>query len=478
MQTVASAAGTLSSIIFVLPGLVMIGWWTGFPYWVSFAICALGGTLGVMYSIPLRRALVTQSDLPYPEGVACAEVLKVGGGEQRTRRRWRRAVPAWRAVLWGSIVSAVVRTASWRRAIFASDVVRILPRRRARRHRLRLPPVVRAVRGRPPGRTVGGLAMLVGALIGWVWGVPHFSALSATDANLLDSGLDALAHDTWSHKVRFVGAGTIGVAAVWTLAKLVKPVVAGLRSAMARLARARGRQVRTAAAHRAGHPDRPGWAWSRCCACCRSASCWRTSLTAAGSAITWCVLVVSGVLYIAIMSFFVSAVCGYMAGPHRLLEQPAVRHRHPGRDRRRAAAGVRRARRNRPRTSGKSPGRLRAVRDRGGVHRRGDRQQQPAGPEDRAAGRCHAVEAAGGAGDRRDRRRGDHPADPRPAQPRLRLRRRPRTASRASAAGAAGGADLGPGAGRHPEQRRLEPDRDRRRDRRGHHHRGRYCCAG
>ena len=66
VQTVASSAGTLSSIIFVLPGLVMIGWWTGFPYWESFAICALGGILGVMYSIPLRRALVTNSDLPYP----------------------------------------------------------------------------------------------------------------------------------------------------------------------------------------------------------------------------------------------------------------------------------------------------------------------------------------------------------------------------------------------------------------------------
>src|SRR5579875_1536391 len=80
VQTVASAAGTLSAIIFVLPGLIMIGWWTGFPYWQSFAICALGGVLGVMYSIPLRRALVTDSPLPYPEGVACAEVLKVGAG--------------------------------------------------------------------------------------------------------------------------------------------------------------------------------------------------------------------------------------------------------------------------------------------------------------------------------------------------------------------------------------------------------------
>ena len=59
VQTVASAAGTLSSVIFVLPGLVMIGWWSGFPFWLTAGICAIGGVLGVMYTIPLRRALVT-----------------------------------------------------------------------------------------------------------------------------------------------------------------------------------------------------------------------------------------------------------------------------------------------------------------------------------------------------------------------------------------------------------------------------------
>ena len=80
VQTVASAAGTLSAIIFVLPGLVIVGWWTGFPFWTSFLICVSGGVLGVLFTIPLRRALVTTSDLPYPEGVAAAEVLKVGSG--------------------------------------------------------------------------------------------------------------------------------------------------------------------------------------------------------------------------------------------------------------------------------------------------------------------------------------------------------------------------------------------------------------
>src|ERR1700742_4349004 len=104
VQTVASAAGTLSSIIFVLPGLVMIGWWQGFPFWLTFLICVFGGVLGVMYSIPLRRALVTQSDLPYPEGVACAEVLKVGSGEHAAGIEESRA--GLSALLWGSLVSA------------------------------------------------------------------------------------------------------------------------------------------------------------------------------------------------------------------------------------------------------------------------------------------------------------------------------------------------------------------------------------
>src|SRR5271154_4496237 len=78
VQTVASAAGTLSAIIFVLPGLVIVGWWLDFPFWESFLICASGGILGVLFTIPLRRAMVTTSDLPYPEGVAAAEVLEVG----------------------------------------------------------------------------------------------------------------------------------------------------------------------------------------------------------------------------------------------------------------------------------------------------------------------------------------------------------------------------------------------------------------
>src|SRR3954471_19669557 len=82
VQTIASAAGTLSAIIFVLPGLVMIGWWQCFPYVQTALITATGGILGVMFSVPLRRALVVDTDLPYPEGVAAAEVLEIGAGSR------------------------------------------------------------------------------------------------------------------------------------------------------------------------------------------------------------------------------------------------------------------------------------------------------------------------------------------------------------------------------------------------------------
>src|SRR4026209_1077899 len=107
VQTVASAAGTLSAIIFVLPGLVIVGWGTGFPFWQSFLICLSGGVLGVLFTIPLRRALVTNSDLPYPEGVAAAEVLKVGSGTRGdTKDESGEAKGGLIAVIRGSLVAA------------------------------------------------------------------------------------------------------------------------------------------------------------------------------------------------------------------------------------------------------------------------------------------------------------------------------------------------------------------------------------
>ena len=156
VQTVASAAGTLSSIIFVLPGLIMIGYWTEFPFWTSFWICALGGILGVMYSIPLRRALVTNSDLPYPEGVACAEVLKVGSsgdGEYASDVEHGRA--GLLAVLWGSIVSAAFRIDHRDPNIRFRCGAKFSNRKERRGQRLRFLFVIFVARDWAPGRSLG-----------------------------------------------------------------------------------------------------------------------------------------------------------------------------------------------------------------------------------------------------------------------------------------------------------------------------------
>src|SRR5437868_7975854 len=103
VQTVASSAGAMASIIFVLPGLVIIGFWTGFPFWTCLFLSIAGGVLGVLFTIPLRRALVTHSDLPYPEGVAGAEVLKVGADSRAQNPEAREGLMA---VIHGSLASA------------------------------------------------------------------------------------------------------------------------------------------------------------------------------------------------------------------------------------------------------------------------------------------------------------------------------------------------------------------------------------
>lgn len=310
VQTVASAAGTLSSIIFVLPGLIMIGFWTEFPFWTSFWICALGGILGVMYSIPLRRALVTQSDLPYPEGVACAEVLKVGSGDEgKHASDIEHGRAGLLAVLWGSIVAAVFAVIVGTQ-IFAADVARTF--RVGRNGAVSGFDFFLSFALLGIGHLVGlsvGIAMLIGAFIGWGWGVPHFSAMAGD----LTATAAAIAQKTWSTKVRFVGAGAIGVSAIWTLLKLIKPVARGLTSAMAA---SRARKAGQADTLPITERDIPIGIVGIVTLACMLPIGWLLGWfgTTSGLGAHLPTLIIGGVVYIVLMSFFVSAVCGYMAG--------------------------------------------------------------------------------------------------------------------------------------------------------------------
>ena len=224
VQTIASAAGTLSAIIFVLPGLVMIGYWQGFPFWTTTLVCALGGILGVMFSVPLRRALVTGSDLPYPEGVAAAEVLRVGDGDPHNEEN----VKGLRTIVVGGLVSAAYGLLAAMKAA-ASEVAGVFkfgPGATMLGGSLSL-----ALIGVGPlvGMTVG-IAMLVGVVISFFvllpWRTSSFIAGSAAD-------LTDIVTTTFSSEIRFIGVGTMAVAALWTLIKITGPVVKGVSASLA-----------------------------------------------------------------------------------------------------------------------------------------------------------------------------------------------------------------------------------------------------
>src|SRR5689334_23331793 len=184
VQTVASAAGTLSAIIFVLPGLVIVGWWTDFPFWQSFLVCLSGGVLGVVFTIPLRRALVTNSDLPYPEGVAAAEVLKVGSGRRgETTDESGEAREGLMAVIYGTVASAglAIFGATRIAAVEVSKFFRVGGDTGTGYN------VAWSLALLGAGHLVGlsvGMAMLVGLLIAWAGAVPILTSMQPAPAGV------------------------------------------------------------------------------------------------------------------------------------------------------------------------------------------------------------------------------------------------------------------------------------------------------
>ena len=222
VQTIASAAGTLSAIIFVLPGLVILGYWQGFPFLTTAAVCATGGILGVMFSVPLRRALVTGSDLPYPEGKAAAEVLIVGSAEGSGSDENKRGLAT---ILVNALLSAGVSLLISMK-LLAGEIARYFKIGAGATGASTSLSLALVGVGHLVGLSVG-LAMLLGMAISWLGLVPYFSQGVA--------GADAaeIAGTVFREKARFIGAGTIGVAAIWTLLKIIGPIVQGLKGAMA-----------------------------------------------------------------------------------------------------------------------------------------------------------------------------------------------------------------------------------------------------
>lgn len=224
VQTQASAAGTLSSIIFILPGLMMIGYWRGFPFWQTMFVCAAGGILGVMFSIPLRHALVVKSHLPYPEGVAAAEILKVGSATRQPNTQHETS--GAQEIVAGGLVAALVS--------FATNGLRILEEGysywfSAGKAVFQLP-IGFSVAMLGAGYLIGivsGIAILIGVLLTWGIAVPWLATQAIDTAGMSTADIG---WSIWATKARFIGAGVIAIAAVWTLLSLLKPMIEGVKA--------------------------------------------------------------------------------------------------------------------------------------------------------------------------------------------------------------------------------------------------------
>jgi putative OPT family oligopeptide transporter len=304
VQTIASAAGTLASVIFVLPGLLMIGWWAEVPFWPTFGACAIGGVLGVMYTMPLRRALVSQSNLPYPEGVAAAEVLKVGTQSRSGAQEGKAGL--W-AVIWGSLASALFGFLAAAK-LMAHEVAHFVKVGNGATGLGASSSLALIGAGHLMGITVG-IAMLVGLFIAWGVLVPLLTnwAPAAVGVSVADHAIGM-----WRTEVRMMGAGTIGAAAIVTLATLGKPVIGGLKSAMeaSRRAKQGGADVPRE------DKDLPLFFVGLVTLLSMVPAGWllATFLTGGPLASISTPLVVVGIAYILVAGMLAAAVCGYMAG--------------------------------------------------------------------------------------------------------------------------------------------------------------------
>jgi putative OPT family oligopeptide transporter len=306
VQTQASAAGTLSAVIFVIPGLLMIGYWQGFQFWQTLMICACGGCLGVLFTIPLRRAMVVNTDLPYPEGRAAAEILKVGSASVSEKK----GVTGMKDIVSGGVIAALINLFSSGFGYLSAEmmnwihlgknVVTCLP--------LGFSPALLGA-----GYLIGlasGLAILFGLVVTWLGFVPYFMSISDIPAGV---DIGEIATSIWSSKIRFMGAGTIGIAAIWTLITLLKPILDGIKMSIKAVS---DNSVSNDNLHRMDTDMTPKSIGIVFVLIIIGLIGVFYSFLAGGNLSTGMTLlyIVVGIIVAVGMGFFVAAACGYMAG--------------------------------------------------------------------------------------------------------------------------------------------------------------------
>jgi len=229
VQTGASAAASIAAgVIFTIPALVIIGYWSDFRYSWVLAIAGLGGILGVLFSVPLRRALIIEQNLTFPEGRCAAEVLKAGEDPAHGVK-----LLAGSAVL-GGVVKLLA--ASGARLIPDSAAAASYVGKGIAYTGTNLSPALLGV-----GYIVGlniGVVVVGGGIISWNVAIPVYSAFFLDGnpelaARISGAGAEAAANAIWSTQIRYLGVGSMLIGGLWTLVSLRKSILSGVRSGLA-----------------------------------------------------------------------------------------------------------------------------------------------------------------------------------------------------------------------------------------------------
>ena len=239
VQTGASAGSSIAAgVIFTIPALVILGYWQDFKYSWVLAIAGLGGLLGVLFSVPLRRSMIVEEPLPFPEGKAAAEVLKAGENPG----------PGLKILAVSATLGGLIKAA-------AASGMKLIPDTAAGAGFFgkylgymgtNLSPALLGV-----GYIVGlniGIVVVSGSILSWHIAIPlyHMFFLDTDPtlaASIAGAGAEEIAGAIWSAKIRYLGVGAMLIGGVWTLFSLRKSLLSGVRSGVAAARKGSGEAV-------------------------------------------------------------------------------------------------------------------------------------------------------------------------------------------------------------------------------------------
>ena len=232
VQTAASAGESVAcAIAFVLPALLMTGFWSHFHYWETLLITLLGGFFGVLFSIPLRRVMLNYPSLNFPEGTAVGNVLRASGtGKAKMKYLINGGLGGGFIVLLQTGFQVL------------SDSIKLWATNGAALFGISIgfsPALVAA------GFIVGiqaCIALLVGIVAGWLIGVPVYSHIYGLPHT--GSYYD-MAMGLRADHIRYIGVGTMLLGGTWTLVTLVKPIFLSLSMSVRALREAHRNQETT-----------------------------------------------------------------------------------------------------------------------------------------------------------------------------------------------------------------------------------------